>query len=301
MPDTTPTIAAGVEAALAPPVAPASQLPAARRKKRDIGAGFGALWLLLIVASALLASLLPLADPEATGTHYSAAPFSVDGHLLGTDRLGRDLLSRAIFGARVSLSVAIGATFIALALGTLIGLISGYYRGLVDATTTVVTNVVLAFPPLILLIALVAVAQPGMLILTIGLAVVGVPTFARIARANTIAYRKREFVMAARVLGGTDLRILARDLLPNVLLPVVSFALLVAAALVVAEGSLSFLGLGIPPPAPSWGGMIAAGQAEIYDHTHLVIVPGAFFFLTVFSLNRVGDWARGRLGRESSL
>lgn len=272
-----------------------------RRRRRDVGAVLGAIWLVLIVLAAVLADLLPLARPDAIGNQFSLAPFENWNHLLGTDQLGRDQLSRAVHGARVSLSVAIGATLLGLVVGTLGGMLAGYFRRAADTAFDIVTNVLLAFPPLIFLIALVAALRPSVVTLAAGLALVGVPTFARIARANTIAFANREFVTAARAMGATDARILAKEVLPNVMLPVMSFALVVAAALVVAEGSLSFLGLGVPPPAPSWGGMIASGREELYDHAHLVLVPGLFFFLTVFSLNRVGDWARGRVGRESAL
>jgi peptide/nickel transport system permease protein len=272
-----------------------------RRRRRDIGAALGATWLVVIVLAAVLADLLPLPAPDAIGDQFSLAPFHSWEHVLGTDQLGREQLSRAIYGARVSLSVAIGATLLGLVVGTFGGMLAGYYRRAADTTFEIVTNVLLAFPPLIFLIALVAALRPSITTLAAGLALVAVPTFARIARANTIAFANREFVTAARAMGATDARILGREVLPNVMLPVMSFALVVAAALVVAEGSLSFLGLGVPPPAPSWGGMIASGREELYDHAHLVLVPGLFFFLTVFSLNRVGDWARGRVGRESAL
>lgn len=272
-----------------------------RRRRRDIGAAFGAAWLALIVLAAVFADVLPLAAPDAIGDRFSLAPLQDAAHLLGTDQLGRDQLSRAVHGARVSLSVAIGATVLGLVVGTFGGMLAGYYRRAADTAFDIVTNVLLAFPPLIFLIALVAALRPSITTLAAGLALVAVPTFARIARANTIAFAEREFVTAARAMGATDARILGREVLPNVILPVMSFALVVAAALVVAEGSLSFLGLGVPPPAPSWGGMIASGREELYDHAHLVLVPGLFFFLTVFSLNRVGDWARGRVGRESAL
>jgi peptide/nickel transport system permease protein len=257
--------------------------------------------LVVIVLAAAFADLLPLAEPDAIGDRFSLAPFEDRSHPLGTDQLGRDQLSRAIHGARVSLSVAIGATLLGLVVGTLAGMLAGYYRRAADTVFDIVTNVLLAFPPLIFLIALVAALRPSIVTLAAGLALVAVPSFARIARANTIAFAERDFVTAARAMGATDARILGREVLPNVLLPIMSFALVGAAALVVAEGSLSFLGLGVPPPAPSWGGMIASGREELYDHAHLVLVPGSFFFLTVFALNRVGDWARGRVGRESAL
>ncbi|GAB46311.1 putative ABC transporter permease protein [Gordonia terrae NBRC 100016] len=272
-----------------------------RRRRRDIGAALGACWLILIVAAAVFADLLPLPSPSEVTDAYSLRPFQTGAHILGTDELGRDELSRAIYGARVSLSVALGATLIALVSGTALGIAAGYFRGALDTTFDIGTSTVLAFPPLILLIALVAVMDPSTTTLTIGLGIVGAPTFVRIARANTIAFANREFVTAAKSLGAGHLRIIIREILPNVVLPVLSFATVVAAGLVVAEGSLSFLGLGIPPPAPSWGGMIAAGRESLYEAPYLVLVPGTFFFLTVFSLNRLGDWARGRIGKESSL
>ncbi|WP_245688013.1 ABC transporter permease [Rhodococcus phenolicus] len=282
---------------------PAAAKPAGRRRRRrrDVGAVLGGCWLVLIVLAAVFVDLLPLPAPDAIGDLYSLPPFQNPDHILGTDQLGRDQLSRALYGARVSLAVAIGATLFAMVTGTAAGLVAGYFRRTFDVVFDLSTNTVLAFPPLILLIALVALREPSAVTLAIGLGVVGAPTFARIARANTIAYAEREFVVAAKSMGSTSTRILWREILPNALLPVVSFATVVAATLVVAEGSLSFLGLGVPPPAPSWGGMIAAGRESLYENPALVLVPGMFFFLTVFSLNRVGDWARGRVGRESSL
>lgn len=272
-----------------------------RRRGRDIGAYFGMCWLVAIVLAAVFVDLLPLPAPDVIGDKYSLPAFQSIGHVLGTDQLGRDQLSRALHGARISLSVAIGATLLAMLVGTTGGLVAGYFRRAFDVVFDLSTNTILAFPPLILLIALVALREPSAVTLAIGLGVVGAPTFARIARANTIAYAERDFVTAAKSLGTSSFRILAREILPNVLLPVVSFATVVAATLVVAEGSLSFLGLGVPPPTPSWGGMIAAGRESLYENPALVLVPGVFFFLTVFALNRVGDWARDRVGRESSL
>jgi len=273
-----------------------------RKRGRDIGAFFGMFWLVVIVLAAVFVDLLPLPAPDVIGDKYSLPPFqSIGEHILGTDQLGRDQLSRALHGARISLSVAIGATLLAMLIGTAAGLTAGYFRRAFDVVFDLSTNTILAFPPLILLIALVALREPSAVTLAIGLGVVGAPTFARIARANTIAYAEREFVTAAKAMGTSNFRVVTREILPNVLLPVVSFATVVAATLVVAEGSLSFLGLGVPPPTPSWGGMIAAGRESLYENPALVLVPGVFFFLTVFALNRVGDWARGRVGRESSL
>lgn len=275
--------------------------PRRRRRGRNLGALLGAAWLAVIALAAIFASVLPIPAPDEITNQYSLPPFQQAAHILGTDQLGRDQLSRVIYGAQISLAVAIGATLLALVVGVAFGLIAGYFRGGVDAGFDIGTNTVLAFPPLILLIALVAVMEPSIGTLAFGLGLVGVPTFARIARANTIAFAGREFVTASKSLGASTFRILVREILPNVLLPVFSFAIVVAASLVVAEGSLSFLGLGVPPPTPSWGGMIAAGRESLYEDPALVLVPGAFFFLTVLSLNLTGDWARDRIGRESAL
>jgi len=299
----TETVRERVDAAPAPqrPTASPEREPAQkkRRKRRDIGAAFGAVWIGLVVLGAITADWLPLRDPNEV-TDVFAGPPSGE-FLFGTDAIGRDVLSRIVFGARISMAVAIGATSIAMIIGVALGMCAGYFRGKVDAVLSLIVNFVLAFPPLIFLIALVTALEPGLLTLVVALALIGVPNFARVARANTIAFADREFVTAAKALGARPLRILTRELLVNVMLPVMSLALVVMATLVVAEGSLSFLGVGVPPPAPSWGGMLAAGRESLSEHPLLVLIPALFFFLTVFSFNRLGDWARGRVGRESSI
>lgn len=271
-----------------------------KRKRKDVGALIGAIWIALVVLAAATASFLPLPDPNEITDKFSATP-GWGENLLGTDSLGRDTLSRCLYGARVSMAVAIGGTAISLVIGVVLGMVAGYFRGAVDSTISLFINFVLSFPPLIFLIALVAALRPSLTTLVFGLALLGVPNFARVARANTIAFADREFVTAAKALGAGPFRILTRELLVNVMLPVMSLALVVMATLVVAEGSLSFLGLGVPPPTPSWGGMLAAGRESLGEHPHLVLIPSLFFFLTVYSFNRLGDWARGRVGRESSI
>lgn len=271
------------------------------RGRRDYGALLGAIWLALVIIGALLADILPLPEPDAISADLSVRPFTDPSHLLGTDNIGRDLLTRLVHGARVSMSVAVLGTLLSMVLGVVIGMVAGFVGGRVDGALSFVINFLLSFPPLIFLIALVAALQPSIPTLVIGLGMLGVPNFARVARANTIAFADREFVTAAKALGASPLRVLVRELLPNVMVPVMSLTLVVMATLVVAEGALSFLGLGVPPPAPTWGGMIAAGREQLANHPHIVLVPAAVFFLTVFAFNRLGDYARGRIGRESAL
>lgn len=274
--------------------------PKRRRRRRDIGALLGLIWLTIIVVAAVIADWLPIPDPAEVHDVYAAPP-QLGEHLLGTDVIGRDTLSRCIYGARVSLAVGLGATAMAMVFGVALGMIAGYFRGWADSVISVLLNFLLAFPPLVFLIALVGAMQPSITNLMLGLGLLGIPNFARVARANTIAFAGREFVTAAKALGASPFRVLRRELLVNVMLPVMSMTLVVMAALVVAEGSLSFLGLGVPPPTPSWGGMLASGRDRLTDSPHLVLIPALFFFLTVFAFNRLGDWARGRIGKESSL
>jgi peptide/nickel transport system permease protein len=152
----------------------------------------------------------------------------------------------------------------------------------------------------VLLLALVSVLTPSLKNEIIALGFLGIPTFARIARANTLVMGRREFVMAAKVMGATNSRVLTKEILPNLIIPIMSYGFLIVAALMIADGSLSFLGLGIPPPTPSWGSMIAAGQPNLQRDPHLVFVPAIFLFLTVFSLNTVGDRARARFDTKTA-
>ena len=253
-------------------------------------------WLMVVVLAAVLADVLPLAEGKNPALTLDEPilqdPELGSGHPFGTDRQGLDVLSGTVYGARVSLVVGPGAVVLGLLVGGLLGVLAGYYRGRADAALNLLNDSLLAFPPLILLLALASVLEPGVRNITLILGVLAVPTFFRLTRANTMVYAQREFVTAARALGARASRILVRELVPNVLLAAVSYAFIVVAVLIVAEASLSFLGLGIQRPQPTWGNMIAAGQEDIGEHPHLVFVPGAALFLTVLALNRVGDWTR---------
>jgi peptide/nickel transport system permease protein len=271
------------------------------KRRPSVGLVLACGWMAGMAILALLADLLPLTDPDAVTSASNVAPsFSFD-ELLGTDNLGRSMLARVVFGGRVSLTVAVCATLLGMVVGTVIGMVAGYFRGPVSAVLDTLTDAVLAFPPLLLLVALAGVLDPSLVNLVLTLGLLSVPLFIRVARANTIAISQRPFVTVARSLGSGHVRIIAREILPNILLPVSSFALIAAATLVIAEASLSYLGLGIRPPTPSWGQMIYGGRGQLETAPYQVFVPVMMLMLTIFSLNVIGDWARTRTGRGASL
>lgn len=253
-------------------------------------------WLGLVVVLAVFADLLPLAesrDPSLTLTEPSRArPDLFSEHPLGTDTQALDILGGVIYGARVSLTVSVVAVAVGTILGGLIGVASGFFGGKVDGTVGILTDSLLAFPPLILLLALVTALDPNIITISLALALLGIPTYTRLARANTLSFTQREFVLAARAMGAKPWRIILRELIPNVVRPLLSYSFIIIAVLIVAEASLSFLGVGIQRPTPTWGNMIAAGQNEIESTPHIVFIPGTVMFVTVFCLNRVGDKAR---------
>jgi peptide/nickel transport system permease protein len=214
---------------------------------------------------------------------------------LGRDIPGHSLLSQCIYGARTSLFIGLIAVGVGLGVGLVAGLLAGWYGKVVDGAIGIGTNTILAFPPLILILAIVAVYSPSVKTLALGLAVISIPTYTRLMRAQTLAIRQREFVLAARAMGATNSRLMWREVLPNAVLPVVSYSFIVIAATIVAEGSLSYLGVGVPSPRPSWGGMIADGQRKLKTDPHLTFVPATVMFLSVLSLNRVGEVARARV------
>ncbi|HEY0643121.1 MAG TPA: ABC transporter permease, partial [Nocardioides sp.] len=263
-------------------------------------------WLVVLGIVAVLAPWLPL--PE--GRNATAAlsepiflePLKYGDHPLGTNGAGLDMLSRAVFGARTSMVISMTAILIGVTVGGLIGVVAGYYRKGVDRTIGILTNSVLAVPPLILLIALAAILDPGILNMAFALALLTIPSMVRIARANAISFAQREFVLAARGMGATKLRIMLRELVPNVAPPLFSMAVVTISALIVAEASLSFLGLGIPQPEPTWGNMISEAQAgnTMEDQPFILVVPGLFLFMTVFSFNLLGEQAQRRWDPRSA-
>jgi peptide/nickel transport system permease protein len=248
-------------------------------------------WTIVILAVAALAGVLPLPSPTDMDMLERRAPMSAQ-HWFGTDGFGRDELARLVYGARVSLTVGLFAPIIGLTIGGALGMLAGYFRGRFETLVVGSMDVLLAFPPLILALAVTAYLGQSLFNLTCILGVLGIPAFMRVARAATLTLAQREFVIAAQALGATHARILLRELLPNVFLPLLAFFLLGVAVTIVVEGALSFLGLGVPPPISSWGSMIGEGRESLEIAPRLAFLPAIAMFLTVLSFNLVGDTLR---------
>ena len=261
-------------------------------RRRRLGPLFWAAiaWMILVFAAAVLAGLLPFGPTDMDMLERRAPPSAL--HWLGNDGLGRDELARLIYGARVSLTVGLCAPMIGITIGGALGMLAGYFRGRFETLVVGSMDVLLAFPPLILALAVTAYLGQSILNLTFILGVLGIPAFMRVARAATLTLARREFVIAAQALGATHARILLRELLPNVILPLFAFFLLGVAVTIVVEGALSFLGLGVPPPVSSWGSMIGEGRESLEMAPRLAFIPAVTMFLTVLSFNLVGDTLR---------
>lgn len=270
----------------------------ARGPEADALLWFCSIYLGLLALGSVCAMYLPL--PEGMNPSLTlmepgrATPDLLSAHPLGTDTAGLDLLTQALTGARVTLVVAGGATVLAMLVGGALGLVAGYGRGRIDAVIAFLTDSLLAFPPLILLMAMVTILRPNALNLTLALAFIVTPNFIRLSRASTIKIASREFVMASKALGATSSRTALRVVLPNVVPSLVSYGCVMVGILAVAEGSLSFLGLGIQRPLPTWGNMIAQGQPHLETSPHMVVVPALALFLTVLSINYIGQKLQGR-------
>jgi len=263
------------------------------RKNRLAVAGLWTVVLLYLVAilAPFLAPYDPIAQNIATGAFLSPS----GAHPLGTDRFGRDILSRIIFGARISLSIGFVATAISVTLGTMIGAVAGYLGGKIDAVLMRFTDMVLAFPRLVLLILIVALFEPSIAVLIIVLGLTQWPGTTRIVRGDVLSLREREFIQAARALGMSQSRIILRHLVPNVLAPVIVTATLGIGNTIVLEAGLSFLGLGPQPPTPSWGNMVAGGKDTLLSAWWEATFPGLTIVLVVLAFNLVGDGLRDAL------
>ncbi|HEX9107301.1 MAG TPA: oligopeptide ABC transporter permease, partial [Longimicrobiales bacterium] len=271
---------------------------AARHFKKSRLATAGVFVIFVLYAVAILAPLLAPYDPIAQPTNLIASsylsPFSA-GHLLGTDQFGRDVLSRILYGARISLAIGFVATAIAVTLGTLIGAVAGYLGGWVDAALMRFTDMVLAFPRLVLLILVVALFSPSLTLIILVLGLTQWPGTTRIVRGDVLSLREREYIQAARALGFGRWRIIFRHLVPNVLAPVIVTATLGIGNTIVMEAGLSFLGLGVQPPTPSWGSMVSDGRQNLIGAWWVATFPGLVIVLTVLAFNLVGDALRDAL------
>jgi peptide/nickel transport system permease protein len=264
-------------------------------------AAAGTVLLAAFVLAALLAPLLSPYDPDQLHLlQRLVAPSAA--HLLGTDELGRDILSRLLFGARISLTVAVSVVAISLAVGLILGCLSGFYGGALDVILNVyVTNAFLALPGILLAIAFVAFLGPGLFNLILALSITSWVGYARLVRAQVMALREREFVEAARALGASDLRLLAVHIVPNLLQPFIVQAAIGMAGAVLAEATLSFLGLGIPAPAASWGSMLNDARSHLFDAPYMVAFPALAVMLAVLSFNFIGDALRDYLDPRTRL
>src|SRR5947199_1417090 len=263
------------------------------RRSRRAGTLFwlAAGWIGAIAIASIFAGVWLAHGPFDMDMLERRAPPSLS-HWLGTDSLGRDELARLIHGARISLTVGLCAPMIGIAIGGGLGILAGYFRGRFETLVVGSMDVLLAFPPLVFALAVTAYLGQSVFNLTCILGVLGIPAFMRVARAATLSLAEREFVVAARALGASHARILLHELLPNVFLPLLAFFLLGVAVTIVVEGALSFLGLGVPPPAPSWGSMIGEGRESLEIAPRLAFIPAGTMFLTVLSFNLVGDTLR---------
>jgi peptide/nickel transport system permease protein len=258
-------------------------------------AAVGIVFITLFVCFALFAPWIAPQDPAHIDLPSRLATPNWH-HWFGTDELGRDILSRIIFGARVSMLVGVGVVSGSLFLGLIIGSIAGYYGGRVDRLVNIVVmNAFLSFPGFLLAIAFVAFLGPGLFNLIFALILGGWVGYARLVRAQVLAVREREFVEAARALGASDLWILGRHILPNMIQPVIVQAAIGMAGAVLAEATMSFLGLGVPPPTASWGTMLDSGRSHLFDAPHLVLFPAVTVMLAVLSFNFIGDALRDYL------
>ena len=276
----------------------AAAAPQGARKGWGIGFWLAATWLVVLLTALILTPWLPIDDPSTPSGDLFAPP-SPDAWF-GTDELGRDMFSRVLWGGRVSLAIGISALVAGLLVGGAIGITAGFFGGRYERIVMAFMDVMLSFPSLILAIALIAaLSEPGtqqgsFTKLVIVLTVLAIPALARITRANTLVYSRREFVTAARSLGAGNRRILVREILPNVLPSMLSFAFLALAILVIAEGALAFLGLSVEAPSVTWGKLIELGRRHLETAAFLTLIPCAFLFFTLLSLNFIGDRLQSR-------
>jgi peptide/nickel transport system permease protein len=266
-------------------------------------------WIAIVMLLAATAPYWPFPAYDHIDWHHLAAPpgtpstaavpkdhrdaaLTTYTYWLGTDTFGRDIVARLAFGARVSLLVGLVSPAIGFMVGGSLGLMAGFYRGRLETFVVALMDAILAFPALVLLLAVALFWGSDLPVLIPALGLLSAPAFCRVVRAGTLSWAQRDFILAARAIGATDIRIMFCHIVPNILPSTVAYGLLTVAMVIIAEGTLSFLGLSVPPPSPSWGGMIAEGKEVLSDAPHVSLVPAAVMYLTVLSFNMLGDRIR---------
>ncbi|MGI2327901.1 ABC transporter permease [Planococcus sp. YIM B11945] len=260
----------------------------------------GLIIVLLQIAMAVFAPLITTHDPIKQNLADSELPMFSPAHWLGTDNYGRDVWSRIVFGARISLVVGSIAVTLGLVGGIVLGLLAGYYRKL-DAIIMRFVDLLFSFPGILLAMLIIAVLGTSLVNVAIAISIWSIPTCARIVRGSVLSIKEKEYIMAMRSMGASDLRIMVRHILPNASAPIIVFATMRMATAILSTASLSYLGLGAQPPTPEWGAMISQGQAFMWSSPHLTIVPGIAIMLTVFAFNVLGDGLRDALDPNMDL
>jgi peptide/nickel transport system permease protein len=289
-----PPPAATLDVAAATPIAGAGRTRR-RRVPADLDIWVPAAVLVLIALACYLGPwLLAVPDPLVGELRDANQPLFAPGHLLGTDTIGRDVLSRVLHGGRLSLEVAVLTNVIGLVVGGALGVVAGFRRGRFDAITMRGLDVLLAFPGLVLSIVIASYLGPSKQNVIFAISFFSIPAFARLARAATLKLREQTYVVAAGLSGQRDTKIIVRHVVPNVAPQLLTYSLLHVGIVIVIESALSFLGVGVPPPAPSWGNMISTGQVYLATDPELVLVPSVVLFVTVVAVNVLGDALRSR-------
>jgi peptide/nickel transport system permease protein len=268
-------------------------------RRRNVVAVLAACALVATVLAAVLAPWLPLLDPDTVDTPNRLRPPLAAGHLLGTDEFGRDLLARLVWGARISLLAGVATAAASMVIGVALGLLGGFYTGWVETLVMRLTDVLMAFPYILLAIAIVGGLGPGLRNAMIAIAIVGFPLYTRLVRGVVLSLREREFVEAARALGAGHRVILGRHILPHLVSPVIVAFSLDVGVKILATAGLSFLGLGTQPPTADWGSMLATGRQFVVLSPHVALLPGLAIFVIVLALNMVGDALRDALDPRS--
>lgn len=267
---------------------------------KNKAAAFGLAYIFVLIILAIFADFIAPYDPVEQRIVNKLSPPS-SAHILGCDELGRDVFSRLIYGARISLIVGVSVVALSATLGSLLGSISGYYGGKVDMFIMRIVDIFIAFPGLVLAIGIMAALGQSILNVIIALVLVNWPAFARVVRGEALKLSQLEFVQAAKVIGASNVRIIFSHILPNAMAPILVLATLNIGWAILAEASLSFLGLGVNPPEPSWGSMVATARFYLLSAQHVILFPGIAIFLTVMAFNLVGDGLRDALDPQLQL